>query len=251
MISLVYALIASFIVSLIGLLVFLGLYVQEKYIKKTLIFLVSFSAGSLIGGAFFHLLPESLALSNSSLRVFFYLIIGFCGFFILEKFLRWHHCHEHNETCPRKMHLGYLNLIGDAVHNLIDGMIIVSAYIISVPLGIATTISIISHEIPQELGDFGVLLYSGVSKKKAMLLNFGVALIAVAGVFIGYFLVQYIPGLNSFLIPAAAGGFIYIAATDLIPELQEEINAKSSIAHFAVFVAALALMLGLRFIGVE
>jgi zinc and cadmium transporter len=249
MTALFYALISALIVSSLGLLVFLALYLQDKILKKTLIYLVSFSAGGLMGGAFFHLLPESLEQTENPLILFVSLLVGFCLFFILEKFLRWHHCHEHNNECSQKMHLGYLNLVGDAIHNLIDGIIIISAYVISVPLGIAATISIISHEIPQELGDFGVLLYSGISKKKAILLNFAIALIAVAGVIIGYLLIQYVEGIILFLLPAAAGGFIYIAATDLIPELQEEINAKSSVKHFIVFVLALIFMYLVKVLG--
>ncbi len=247
MTALLYALISAFIVSLIGLVVFFALYLNDKILKKVLIYLVSFSAGGLMGGAFFHLLPESLEEIDNPLTIFIFLVLGFCLFFILEKFLRWHHCHD--KDCHTHAHLGYLNLIGDSVHNLIDGIIIATTYAVSIPLGIVTTISIISHEIPQELGDFGVLLYSGMPKKKAMLYNFMVALIAVVGVFIGYFLAVYVPGITAFLIPAAAGGFIYIAATDLIPELQEEINAKSSVKHFLVFILALVFMYLVKILG--
>lgn len=247
MTALLYALISAFIVSLIGLAVFLALYLSDKILKNILIYLVSFSAGGLMGGAFFHLLPESLEQLDNPLLIFVAVIVGFCAFFIVEKFLRWHHCH--NKDCHQHAHLGYLNLIGDAVHNLIDGIIIASTYVVSIPLGIVTTISIISHEIPQELGDFGVLLYSGMPKKKAMLYNFMVALIAVVGVFIGYFLSIYVQGITVFLIPAAAGGFIYIAASDLIPELQEEINARSSVKHFGVFILALVFMYLVKLIG--
>ncbi|MCX6744362.1 MAG: ZIP family metal transporter [Candidatus Parcubacteria bacterium] len=247
MTPLIYALIASFIVSLIGLAVFLGLFLQEKLLKKILIFLVSFSAGSLMGGAFFHLLPESLEETKKPLLVFVYLLTGFCLFFILEKFLRWHHCH--GKECHHHEHLGYMNLIGDSFHNFLDGLIIITAFVASTPLGLVTTISIISHEIPQEMGDFGVLLYSGMPKKKAMLYNFMVALFAMLGVFVGYFLIQFVGGLQSFFLPAAAGGFIYIAATDLIPELQEEINAKSSVVHFGIFVLALVFMYLVKIFG--
>jgi zinc and cadmium transporter len=248
MTALIYALISAFIVSLIGLAVFLALFIQSGKLKKILIFLVSFSAGGLMGGAFFHLLPESLEISKDSTLVFLYVLCGFCLFFILEKFLRWHHCH--GKECHHHLHLSYMNLIGDSLHNFIDGIIIVSAYLVSIPLGMVTTLSIISHEIPQEMGDFGVLLYSGMPKRKAMLYNFMVALLAIVGVIVGYFLIQYIQGISNFLIPAAAGGFIYIAATDLIPELQQEINAKSSIINFIIFVFALLFMYFLRKLGV-
>ncbi|MCX6743642.1 MAG: ZIP family metal transporter, partial [Candidatus Parcubacteria bacterium] len=139
MTSLIYALIAAFIVSLIGLAVFLALFLQDKFLKKILIFLVSFSAGSLMGGAFFHLLPESLEETGKPLLVFVYLLAGFCLFFIMEKFLRWHHCH--GKECHHHLHLGYLNLIGDSFHNFLDGMIIVAAFIAGTPLGLVTTIS--------------------------------------------------------------------------------------------------------------
>ena len=248
MTSLIYALISAFIVSLIGLAVFFALFLPDSILKKILIYLVSFSAGSLMGGAFFHLLPESLELTANPLYVFVYLLIGFCLFFILEKFLRWHHCHD--KECHHQLYLGYLNLIGDSFHNFLDGMIIVAAFIASIPLGLVTTISIISHEIPQEMGDFGVLLYSGMPRKKAMLFNFMVALFAMLGVLVGYYLIQYIAGINSFLLPAAAGGFIYIAATDLIPELQEEINARSSFLHFLVFILAMIFMFWLKTLGI-
>jgi zinc and cadmium transporter len=248
MTALLYALISALIVSLIGLGVFLLLFIQDKRLKRVLIYLVSFSAGSLMGGAFFHLLPESLELNAEPIYVFVYLLIGFCLFFILEKFLRWHHCH--GNECHHHEHLGYMNLIGDSFHNFLDGMIIVAAFIASIPLGLVTTLSIISHEIPQEMGDFGVLLYSGMPRKKAMLYNFMVALFAMLGVLVGYFLIQFILGINSFLLPAAAGGFIYIAATDLIPELQEEINAQSSVKHFFVFILAIIFMFWLKTLGI-
>ena len=245
--ALLYAIISGLIVSLLGLAIFLFLLWQEKFSRKIVIYLVSFSAGALIGGAFFHLLPEAMASKEDHLLTFVYVLIGFCLFFILEKFLRWHHCHD--KECQNTLHLGYMNLIGDSIHNFIDGVIIVSAFIANISLGIVTTISIISHEIPQEMGDFGVLLYSGMNKTKIVIYNFMVALLAILGVIIGFVIINWVEGLNDFLIPAAAGGFIYIAATDLIPELQREINAKSSFYHFFVFIFALIFMFIIKIIG--
>jgi len=247
MTALFYAIMAGLIVSLIGLGVFLLLLWQEKFSRKVLFYLVSFSAGALIGGAFFHLLPEAIAEQGDSLKVFIYVLVGFCLFFILEKFLRWHHCHD--KDCQDKTHLGYMNLIGDGIHNFIDGLIIVSAFMANTALGIVTTISIISHEIPQEMGDFGVLLYSGMKKTKIISYNFLVALLAILGVISGYILINWVSGLNNLLLPAAAGGFIYIATTDLIPELQREINAKSSFYNFFVFIFALIFMFLVKIIG--
>ncbi|OGY41436.1 MAG: hypothetical protein A2Y82_00775 [Candidatus Buchananbacteria bacterium RBG_13_36_9] len=247
MTALFYAIIAGLIVSLIGLVIFLLLLWQEKISRKIVIYLVSFSAGALIGGAFFHLLPEAIEEKEKPLLIFVFVLVGFCFFFILEKFLRWHHCHD--KECHNKTHLGYMNLTGDAIHNFIDGIIIVSAFMANIALGFVTTISIISHEIPQEMGDFGVLIYSGMKKSKIVMYNFMVALLAILGVIAGYFLINWISGLNNFLLPAAAGGFIYIAATDLIPELQREINAKSSFYNFIVFITALIFMFLIKLIG--
>jgi len=241
------ALISTLLVSLLGLIGFFTLFFSDEKIKKILIPLVSFSAGGLMGGAFFHLLPEAITENCNVLSTFTYLIMGFCLFFILEKFLRWHHCHD--KHCTKKHHLGYINLIGDGLHNFIDGVIIASAFMANIPLGVATTISIISHEIPQEMGDFGVLLYSGMKKTRALLYNYLVAAIAILGALAGYFLINLISGLNAVLIPLAAGGFIYIAASDLIPELQEELNAKRSVINFGIFILALAFMFVIKIIG--
>jgi len=245
--ALFYALTSAFLVSLLAFIGLITLALKEKILKKILIYLVSFSAGGLMGGAFFHLLPESIEEGHEPIRIFTYVIIGFCFFFLVEKFLRWHHCHD--KQCKDPKHLGYINLIGDGVHNFIDGIIIITAFTVSPALGFAATISIIFHELPQELGDFGVLLYAGFSKFKALFWNFISALIALAGVLIGYFLINLSENLIVFLLPAAAGGFIYIAATDLIPELQKILKTKHSIFTFVVFILALILMFLLKFSG--
>ncbi len=243
----IYALIASFAVSLLAFIGLTVLALKDEFLKKALLFFVSFSAGGLMGGAFFHLLPESIEESQKPLFIFAYVLIGFCIFFIIERFLRWHHCHD--KECDSPLHLGYINLIGDAIHNLTDGIIIVTTFMVNPMLGFAVTLSIIFHEIPQELGDFGVLLYAGIKKSKALILNYLIATFVILGVIIGYFLINWIENLTSFLVPVAAGGFIYIAATDLIPELQKEIKTKKSILGFIIFVSALILMYLLKILG--
>jgi len=248
MTPLLYAIISAFIVSLLAFLGLTVLALKDKLLSKILIYLVSFSAGGLIGGAFFHLLPESVEGADNVLLLFVYVIIGFIFFFLTEKILRWHHCHDGKCDEPQK-HLGYINLIGDAVHNLIDGLIIISAFMVNPGLGMAVTLSIIFHEIPQELGDFGVLLYSGMKKSKALIMNYSVAFLTVVGVLIGYLLINYVGSVNSFLVPAAAGGFIYIAASDLIPELHKETGTKNSIISILIFVVALIFMYLLTIIG--
>jgi zinc and cadmium transporter len=194
------------LVAFIGIL-FIGL--KEAFLKRILMALIGFASGSLIGGAFIHLLPE--ALEEAGQATFYYVVV--------EKFLYWRHCHE--GKCPVHV-FAYLNLVGDGIHNFIDGMIIAASFILSYDLGFATTLAVIFHEIPQEIGDFGVLIYGGFGKRKALMYNFVSALTAVAGSLVTYYLALYIQGVEKFLIPFAAGGFIYIAATDLMPELRQK-----------------------------
>jgi zinc and cadmium transporter len=228
------------VVSLLSFTGALSLVIKEKWLHKILIFFVSFSAGSLIGGAFFHLLPESLEGSDDMLQVFVYVLFGFCLFFILERVLRWHHCHK--PGCEIHVHLGYMNIFGDGIHNFIDGMIIFAAFSASPAVGLAVTLSIIFHEIPQEISDFGVLLYSGFTKVKALAYNFISALISVVGVVVAYVLSSSQSVSMEALLAFAAGGFIYIAASDLIPELHKERRTGRAIISFVVFGIALIFM---------
>lgn len=232
------SLLAAIIVSLISLIGILVLPLEKRF-TKFLLFLVSFSAGGLLGGAFFHLLPESLTAGGKN--VFVFTLVGFAAFFILEKVLRWRHCHT--DGCLEHEHLGYLNLVGDVFHNLLDGLIIVSAFSANTALGMTVSFSIMLHEIPQEIGDFGVLMYAGFKKVKALLYNLLSALFALIGVVLGYFLIGEINHFNNFLLPFAAGGFIYIAASDLVPELHKERETKSSIISFIFFALAIIFML--------
>ena len=235
------SLITSVIIAMLSLIGVITFFLKDRILKKILLFFVSFSAGALLGGAFFHLLPESLEEFGNPITIFTYTIIGFSMFFVLERILRWHHCHD--VDCDTHGHLGYLNLFGDGVHNLIDGMIIFSSFSVSTPLGIAVAISIVLHEIPQEIGDFGVLLYAGFSKRKALLYNLITASTVIVGVILGSLLLSRVEGLNNFLLPFAAGGFIYISASVLIPEIHKERSLKKSVISFLIFVIAIIFML--------
>lgn len=236
--ALINSLIATSIVSLVSLVGVVTLVLREKTLNKILLILVAFAAGALLGGAFFHLLPEALDISLS-LNVFVFLIAGFCMFFMLEKVLYWRHCHE--GKC--EIHVfTYLNLIGDAIHNFLDGLVIASAFVINAGVGVASTLAIISHEIPQELGDFGILIYGGFTKKKAVVFNFISALLAIVGALVGYFLTSQVTDFALYLLPFAAGGFIYIASSDLIPELHKETDKKRSMISFLFFLVGLAVM---------
>ncbi len=167
------------------------------------------------------------------------MIIGFVAFYMLEKILHWRHCHE--GKCDVHV-FTYLNLIGDAVHNFLDGIIIAASFVVNTNLGIVTTLAVIFHEIPQEFGDFGVLIYGGFSKAKALTYNFLTALTAVAGAVIGFFLSSAIENSVVFLLPLTAGGFIYIASSDLVPELRKETDIKKSLLPFIFFLLGLGFM---------
>ncbi|MEM3579250.1 MAG: ZIP family metal transporter [Candidatus Bathyarchaeia archaeon] len=243
MIDLVIILASVTVVSLIAFIGIIFVGMQEEQLNRITMLLVGFASGTLIGGAFLHLLPEALTSENNSTTVFFYVIAGIVVFFALEKFLYWRHCHE--KECPTHTFV-YLNLIGDGIHNFIDGMIIAATYIVSLAsgsyqLGFATTVAVILHEIPQELGDFGVLVYGGLTRKKALTFNFVSAVTAVAGALITYFL-AYMQSIEALLVPFAAGGFIYIAATDLMPELHKKSRARESLVQFLVILLGIALM---------
>ena len=241
---LIWILTATFVVSLVSLVGIFAFVANEKILKKILFILVGFSAGALMGGAFFHLIPEAIEELSPSLGSI-YILIGFCIFFIIERFLHWHHCHK--GRCDAHT-FTYMNLIGDSIHNFVDGLIIAASFIISIPLGIAATIAVIAHEIPQEMGDFAVLVYGGFSKTKALLFNFLTALTAIVGALFGYVLSNLTKEIIPFILLFAAGGFIYIAASDLVPELHKEKNMKKSLYSFGFFRAGILLMWIIKFI---
>ncbi len=242
--SLILSLLAVLAVSLASFVGAVSLFLSREKLRQALIFLVSFSAGGLMGGAFFHILPEYLESDSDVMAAFAMVLAGFCVFFVLERILRWHHCH--NGECDTHAHLGWMNLIGDGIHNLIDGMVMFAAFAVGPALGVPVLVSIIFHEIPQELGDFGVLIYSGFSRLKALLYNFVSALLSVIGVLVafGFFRGGLAP--EQFLLPLAAGGFIYIAASDLVPELHQEKKLLNSVFSFIIFIAALVLMWAMK-----
>ena len=242
MILLLYIILSTVIVSLIAIIGIVTIGVDDKKLNKIVLLLVSLSAGGLLGGAFLHLLPEAVE-GFEGLNVYLFLIFGFILFFLIEKILDYRHCHNVEEEHMCEFHsFRWLNLIGDGVHNLLDGLIIAAAFASSLNLGIITTIAVIFHEIPQEIGDFGVLVYGGFSKKKALGLNFLTAIVAIGGGIIGYFFISTIELATPFILSFAAGGFIYIGASDLIPELKKEHEGKKIALLSAVFIAGVMLM---------
>lgn len=239
-----YTLSSVFIVSLISLIGVFAFSVRQDKLQKMLIYLVSLSAGTLLGDAFIHLIPEAFENAENIARVSLYILAGIILFFVLEKFFHWRHCHE--VACEDHPHpFSYMILAGDAVHNFIDGMIIAGSYLISVPVGIATTIAVFFHEIPQELGDFGSLLHGGLTRAKAIFFNFLTALTAVVGAVLVLILHGGAEKIAEFLVPFAAGGFIYIASADLIPEIHKHTELKKSVGQLLAFLLGIAIMFGL------
>jgi zinc and cadmium transporter len=231
--------VAISLISLVGIITFLF---QDKLLDKILLLLIGFSAGALIGGAFLHLLPEALEQSCIS-NVFADTLLGFISFFILERYFYWRHCHE--GKCDIHA-FTYLNLIGDGIHNFSDGLVIGASFLVSIHFGVITTLVIIFHEIPQEIGDFGVLVYGGFSKSKALYYNFIIALTCVLGTIVGYLITANIKYLSAIILPVTAGGFIYIAACDLIPELHKEPNLKNSAYSMIAFICGILFVLAAR-----
>jgi zinc and cadmium transporter len=243
----IYTIISVLMVSLISLVGVFALSFDQKKLYKVLIYLVSFSAGTLMGDAFLHLIPEAFENSGNSVQISFSILGGILIFFLIEKSIRWRHCHE--EPCEDHPHpFSYVILFGDSIHNFIDGMIIAASFLVSIPLGIATTTAVIFHEIPQEIGDFASLVYAGFSRGKALLFNFITALTAVLGAILILAINLNVANLTSFLVPFAAGGFIYIAGTDLIPELHKHRGLKASFWQTLAFVLGIGLMAGLLFL---
>jgi len=209
-----------------------SLLLKDKVLHKIVGFLVDLSIGVLLGVAFLDLLPDAIEKFGLE-NIFIYVLAGFFLFFLIEKVLHWRHCHD--EDCAVHT-FAYINLLGEAVHNLTDGLIIGAAFVIDYKLGIATVLAVVLHEIPHEIGNFGVLIYAGFKKTKALLFNFLTGLTAVVGGILGFYLSQYVGVTANFLLPFAAGGFIYVAASDLIPEGKKERDLKKSITGFVIAV---------------
>lgn len=238
----IYAIIATLGVSLVSLIGVTVLSVGEEKLKRNMFILVSLAVGALLGDAFLHIIPESLE-AGLPLTPFLF-IAGIIIFFVIEKLLHWHH---HGEDAKENhIHpVGPLVLVSDGFHNFLDGIIIGVGFLAGTEIGIATTIAVILHEIPQEIGDFAVLLHAGYTKRKAILLNFISSLFAIAGVFVSILLSEKAEGFTEFALPLAAGGFIYIALSDLVPELHKDRRGKALFLQIAMIVVGVAAMAAL------
>jgi len=240
----IYAFISVIVVSLISLVGVFSLSLKDEIIKKYISLFISLAVGALLGDAFIHLIPEAFENYPNPVLASLLIIIGIILFFILEKFLHWHH-HE-DDTEKNHIHpVGKLLLFTDGFHNFIDGIIIGVSFLISIPIGIATTLAVVLHEIPQEIGDFAVLIHSGYDKKRALWLNFVSALAAIVGLVVALIFGNIAETFSLLILPIGAGGFIYIALTDLIPELQKTKELKYSILQITSVITGILIMLAL------
>lgn len=234
-----YTLMSVIGVSLLSLIGAVFMTIQWKKLNEIITYSLALSSGVMLGATFFDLLPEGVELLPDG--VFLWTLTGFISFFILEKLISWHHHiegrHVHNEK-P----MAYLTLIGDGIHNFVDGAVIAGAYLVSVPLGVTTTMAVVAHEIPHELSDFMVLLHGGFSNRKALFYNFMSALTAVLGAIVVIFLSDKIHMLEQYLIPLAAGNFLYISASDLIPELLTKRHGPTSVVQVIMLVAGITVV---------
>ncbi|GAA4380424.1 ZIP family metal transporter [Agromyces bauzanensis] len=243
--TLAWITISGVAMSALALIGSVTLVLPSRMFDRIVLPLVALAAGSLLGGALFHMLPASVVALGNELSVYGLVALGFLSFLVLEQFLHWHHCHrDHNHVSHGPV--GYLILAADGLHNFIGGIGVASAFIIDIQLGVITWLIAAAHEVPQELGDFGLLVHSGWRKGRALMFNVLSAATFLVGGYVAYLLSGDID--VAVFIPFAAGNFIYIAAADLIPEFSHEETARGKVVvtlTFLVGLGALYLLAGM------
>lgn len=244
MTTFLWILLSGVMMSALALIGSVTLILPESTLEKLLLPLVAFAAGSLIGGALFHMIPASLA-SMPVMATLGWVALGFLIFFALEQFLHWHHCHRAFAGCKKP--LTYLILIGDGLHNFLGGLSIAGVFLLDLRLGIAAWLAAAAHEIPQELGDFGVLVHGGWEKRSALLFNLLSGLTFLVGGLVAYAASFHLD--LRWLVPLAAGNFLYIGASDLVPEVNKAHSLKKNLLHFVVFAAGLGLLFAIAVVG--
>lgn len=226
--------------SLIGAV---SLVLSRTWLQRVLFFIVAFAAGALLGDVFFHLVPEiSESATGFDTTASVSILGGVLTLFVLEKVLHWHHAHFPSEEVLHPV--AVTNLVGDGLHNFVDGAIVAGSFAVSTELGVATAIAVALHEIPQEFGDFGILLHAGLSPKRALAMNFASGAISVLGALVVLALIP-VDAIARVLVPFSAGAFIYIASTDLLPDLHKEPETGKSLAQLVALVAGIGTMAAL------
>lgn len=248
MLPLFYSLIAVVVISVVSIFAIYWLISHIPNFSRFVTPLVSLAVGSLLGDAFIHLLPEAYESISDPTIVSLLTILGILIFFSIEKFVRWHHCHDPDCT-EGSSAIVPISLVGESIHNFIDGVIIAGSFIINPNLGLATSLAVLLHEIPQEIGDFGIYTHQGLSLKKSLHLNLLSATSSLLGVILTFLLGASAASFSTYVLPITAGGFIYLAASDLIPELHEhkEKSVHSVLQIFYVLIGV-ALMYCLLFL---
>lgn len=238
-----YALSSTLIVSLLSLIGVFLLSIKSNQLRHVLVWLMCFAAGTMLGNAFFHLLPESYESIHPSYITAWLAIGGYFIFFVMEKLIHsHHHSNKEKEDLKQIKSYGYLSLYADSLHNFTDGILIGAAWMFNSEVGLATTIAIILHEIPQEIGDFGILLKAGFSKGKALWFNFIAACTAILGTILTLWIGKVVNHFSEYILPIAAGGFIYLAVNSLLPEAFKETTKKNYWQHLIFLLLGLALM---------
>lgn len=235
------------LLSLLGMLTFSA---KKGFIERVMLFLISFSTGAMLGDVFLHMMPEMVEAEGFAPQGWYLVLGGIVASFILEKFIHWHHCH----ILPSETHyhpVGTMSLVGDALHNVTDGILIAGSFLVDYKLGVATTIAVILHEIPQEIGDYAMLRFSGYSKGKALFFNFLTTLTALLGAALVFAFNNSIPNLTQLILPLTAGNFLYLAGSDLIPELHKETAAHKSAIQLFWMIAGIAFMAALLLLETE
>ena len=272
-IEVIYGFIAIFIIGLFSLIGLFMISLREKTLDRILFILVAFATGTIFASALFDLIPESFhhleeliseGAAISENLVFLFIILGYIVFFVIERFIYWFHGHAHEKgeefVCYETMiegdeggiekrknikNFALLNLIGDGLHNFLDGIIIMVAFLNGMGNGIIVTLAVLFHELPQEVGDYGILVYGGFSKKKALLVNFISAMVALLGGIFALLLSGILEVFNLFFLAFSGGGFIYLASTELMPELIAQKDLKKSIVQALIFIAGIAIIMTL------
>lgn len=232
----------AILMSMIALVGSVTLVLRQVTLERILLPLVAFAAGSLIGGAVFHMIPAAIGEMGNTIFPYLWLTTGFLVFLLLEQFLNWHHSHSASEKAP----LTYLILIADGLHNFIGGLFVAASFVVDLRLGITAWLAAAAHEVPQELGDFAVLVHGGWKKTAALAYNFASALTFLVGGLLVFAVSSQIDVV--FLIPFAAGNFLYIGAADLIPEIKKGKDLRANFVHFLAFTTGLGLLLAMRFV---
>ena len=246
----IYSILGVFIASIASLLGVFVLLTKKDKIALVVPYLVSLAAGALFGDAFFHLIPDSLDRMGDSTFVSLLVLCGIILFFVLEQFIRWRHCHA--PVTDKHVHpMVAMNIVGDGLHNFIDGVVIGASFMISIPVGIATTIAVFLHEIPQEIGDFGVMIGGGLKIGRALYIHVLLGFVAVGGTILSLIIGPMLKGFSESVLPIVAGGFIYVAGSDLVPEIHGGCDGRSSVSilQLSFLVLGIVLMLLMKLIG--